>query len=530
MLRLSNLKAPPGTNADALKNLCAKRLNIDVKAITELKIIKKSVDARDKSHILFVYTVDISVPHEIQLLSRMKRNTVQLAPPASSIPSFTHRFIHRPIVVGAGPAGLFAAYFLAQNGANPILIERGCDVDKRTSDVDLLFSTGQLHSNSNVQFGEGGAGAFSDGKLTTGTKSPYQQFVLDTFYRHGAPEEILYLGKPHIGTDKLKPIVKNIRQEMIAMGGSVYFETQLIAVQSQANALHSIVCHKNDKEILIPCDTLILAIGHSARDTYQHLFNQGVNMAQKPFAIGVRIEHLQRDINMAQYGTFTPHKSLGAADYKLNAHTKDGRGVYTFCMCPGGTVVAAASQEGGVVTNGMSDFARNQTNANAAILVGVRPSDFGDDHPLSGLVLQRSLEQSAYILGGGAFKAPCQRVEDFLKKQKSTSWGEVIPSYLPGVTFASLDDCLPPFIAENLRYGIVDMNQRLHGFAHPDAVLTGVETRSSSPVRILRDHTGQTNISGIFPAGEGAGYAGGIMSAATDGIKMSIQAMERSLL
>lgn len=529
MLRISNVKAAPEDNEQALKALCAKRLGIDEKWITDMVIVKKSLDARDKAALSMVYTLDVAVPEEAKLLKRLKRDTAVLAPKKEKLPLFKQRFRHAPIVVGAGPAGLFAAYLLARSGANPVLIERGRDVDSRTADVEAFFADGQLHMNSNVQFGEGGAGAFSDGKLTTGTKNPHQQFVLETFLENGAPEEIMYLAKPHIGTDKLKGVVKAMREKIRAMGGTVLFETQLTEIHLKGGTIDGVACLQKGKTVNFPCDDLILAIGHSARDTYQSLFTQGINMTQKPFAMGVRIEHLQASINKAQYG-MADRQGLGAADYKLNTHTPDGRGVYTFCMCPGGMVVAAASQAGGVCTNGMSHHARDGINANAALLVGVKPADFMDDHPLSGLILQRSIEQAAYRLGGGDFKAPCQRVEDFLSYRKTRELGEVLPSYRPGVALTNLDDCLPAFITENLRMGIRDMDRRLKGFAHPDALLTGVETRSSSPVRITRDATGQCNITGIFPAGEGAGYAGGIMSAATDGMMAAMKAMERSLL
>ena len=530
MLRINNVKAAPEDNEEALRALCAKRLGIDEKWITELVIVKKSLDARDKAALLMVYTLDVAVPDEEKLLKRLKRDTAVLAPKKEKLPLFRQRFRHAPVVVGAGPAGLFAAYLLARSGANPLLIERGRDVDSRAADVEGFFSGGKLDLNSNVPFGEGGAGAFSDGKLTTGTKNPYQQFVLETFLENGAPEEVMYLAKPHIGTDKLKGVVKAMREKIRAMGGTVLFETQLTEIHLRGGAIDGITCLKDGQPVDFPCDDLILSIGHSARDTYQSLFTMGVNMAQKPFSMGVRIEHLQANINKAQYGMAASAQSLGAADYKLNTHTPDGRGVYTFCMCPGGMVVAAASQPGGVCTNGMSYHARDGINANAALLVGVKPSDYMDDHPLAGLILQRSIEQGAFRLGGGDFKAPCQRVEDFLNRRATREVGEVLSTYRPGVTPTDLGKCLPPFIADNLRLGIRDMDRRLRGFAHPDALLTGVETRSSSPVRIPRDTTGQCNITGIFPAGEGAGYAGGIMSAATDGMAAAIKAMERSLL
>lgn len=530
MLRIANLKAPPDADLQSLKVLCARRLKIDEKYIQSITPVKKSIDARDKGDVHIVYTIDVQVPEENRLLRRLKRDTATLAPKKAVPPRQGHRFDNPPIVVGAGPAGLFAAYWLAVNGAPPILLERGRDVDARTRDVESFFEGHALQKDSNVLFGEGGAGAFSDGKLTTGTKDPYQQFVLDTFVACGAPDEILYLSKPHIGTDKLKPVVKALREKITALGGTVHFETRLTDIHTKSNAIEAITCQKGHEKLALPCSALVLAIGHSARDTYQQLFNQGVNMVQKPFAMGLRIEHLQERINEAQYGAFSKNAHLGAADYKLNTPTPDGRGAYTFCMCPGGMVVAAASQEGGVCTNGMSYHARDGLNANSAILVGVNPADFMDDHPLAGLVFQRSLEQRAFLLGGGGFKAPCQRVEDFLHNQKTTALGDVLPTYRPGITLCNLADCLPEYITRNLQIGIAQMDKRLHGFAAPDALLTGVETRSSSPVRIVRGQTGECNIGGIFPSGEGAGYAGGIMSAAVDGIHSAARAMERSLV
>ncbi len=530
MLRVSHIKAKPTDDEKALKALCAKRLGIEEKWVSQLIIVKKSLDARDKADLHMVYTVDIALPDEIKLLKQLKRDTATLSPKKEHLPHFKQGFKRPPVVVGAGPGGLFAAYLLARSGANPILIERGRDVDSRSQDVEHFFTGKALDPNSNVQFGEGGAGAFSDGKLTTGTKNPHQQFVLETFVENGAPEDILYLAKPHIGTDKLKNVVKSLRESIRSLGGTVLFETQLTDIHLRGGAIDGITCLQKGQKVVLPCDDLILAIGHSARDTYQSLFNQGIDMAQKPFAMGVRIEHLQLNIDKAQYGAPRAQLGLGAADYKLNTHTPDGRGVYTFCMCPGGVVVAAASQEGGLCTNGMSYHARDGVNANAALLVGVNPADFMDDHPLAGLVLQRSLEQSAFRLGGGNFRAPCQRVEDFLNRRATKFLGEVLPTYRPGVTLSNLDECLPGYITDNLRLGIRDMDKRLKGFAHKDALLTGVEARSSSPVRIIRDSSGQCNITGIYPAGEGAGYAGGIMSAATDGMNMAIKAMERSLL
>ncbi len=532
MLRLDNLALPLSWDMTMLTEAVLRKLRIPADQLISVSLAKKSVDARDKGDVHFVVSVDVKLKNEDTWFKRIKPGTASRvnppAPPMLQKPAFPKP----PVVVGAGPAGLFAALTLAQAGANPILIERGKSVDQRTQDVAAMQKDGTLDPDSNVQFGEGGAGAFSDGKLTTGTKSPYIRHVLNTFVRHGAPEEILYLSKPHIGTDRLKGVVAGIREEIKRLGGTVLFDTkvtELIVRGSRIEGVH-VVSGGESREILT--DSVLLAIGHSARDTMQSLFNQGVMMVQKPFAMGVRIEHPQSLISQSQYGKAWQHPALGAADYKLAIHTPDKRGCYTFCMCPGGEVIAAASQPGGLCVNGMSYHARDGRNANAALLVGVNPEDFGDDHPLAGFVWQRSIEQAAYRLGGGGYKAPVQRVEDLLAGRASTRLGEVIPTYQPGVTPADLRECLPGFIIEDLKFGIRGMDRQLRGFAHPDAVLTGVETRSSSPVRLNRDRVTcmAEGLDGLFPVGEGAGYAGGIMSAAVDGIVAALAAIERSRL
>ena len=532
MLRIDNLSLPLSYDLPMLTEAVLRKLRVPADQLISLTLAKKSVDARDKGDVHFVVSADVKLKNEDAWFKRMKPGTAnRVTPPA--IPALQKpAFSRPPVVVGAGPAGLFAALTLAQAGANPILIERGQPVDKRTQDVAAMQKDGVLDPDSNVQFGEGGAGAFSDGKLTTGTKSPYIRHVLRTFVEHGAPEEILYLSKPHIGTDRLKGVVAGIREEIKRLGGTVLFGTRVTELITRGSHVEGVkvVCEGVEREILT--DSVLLAIGHSARDTMQRLFNQGVVMVQKPFAMGVRIEHPQSLISQAQYGKSWRHPALGAADYKLAVHTPDKRGCYTFCMCPGGEVIAAASQPGGLCVNGMSYHARAGRNANAALLVGVNPEDFGDDHPLAGFVWQRSIEQAAYRLGGGGYKAPVQRVEDLLNGRASTKLGEVIPTYQPGVTPADLRGCLPDFIIEDLKFGIRRMDGQLRGFAHPDAVLTGVETRSSSPVRLNRDRMTlmAEGLDGLFPVGEGAGYAGGIMSAAVDGIVAARAALERSLL
>lgn len=529
MLRLDNLSLPLSYTEEDLLALVGRKLKASAAWIQSVRLVKKSIDARDKSDVHFVLSVDVKVRDEDALLRRLRPGIASKAKPVLTLQLPKSGFRHRPVVVGAGPAGLFAALMLARAGARPILIERGSPVEERTRDVEAMRQRGELNPESNVQFGEGGAGTFSDGKLTTGTKSPYIRTVLQTFVDHGAPEEILYLAKPHIGTDRLRDVIRSTREEILSLGGSVRFHTKLTGLIVRGEHVEGVQVQQDGQIEEITTDAVLLCIGHSARDTMQALFSQGVRMVAKPFAMGVRIEHPQALINTAQYGTAANHPALHAADYKLNVHTPDGRGVYSFCMCPGGEVIAAASQPGGLAVNGMSYHARDGRNANAALLVGVHPEDFGDDHPLAGFVWQRSIEQAAYRLGGVDFHAPVQRVEDFLAGRATTRLGDVIPTYQPGVTPANLQDCLPPMIVSNLRFGIARMDGMLRGFAHPDAVLTGVETRSSSPVRLTRDKRMMAEqLDGLYPVGEGAGYAGGIVSAATDGIAAACAALERS--
>lgn len=528
MLRLSNLNVPLSTTDEGLMQLVLQKLRIPASQLLSLTVVRKSIDARDKGDVHFVMSVECRVRDESAVMRRLRKGVAEIVTSKPAKPLPPSAFTQRPLVVGAGPAGLFAALTLARAGAQPLLIERGKPVDERVQDVDAMCDRGVLHPESNVQFGEGGAGAFSDGKLTTGIKSPWQKTVLETFVRHGAPEDILYDHMPHIGTDKLRGIVVSMRKEIVSLGGDVRFGTKLTGLILRGEHVEGAILQQNGQDVDLLTDTVLLAIGHSARDTLQALFRQGVMMVQKPFAVGVRIEHPQSLINRSQYGAFATHPALGAAPYKLAVRTPDGRGVYTFCMCPGGVVIPAASQEGGMVVNGMSYHARDGRNANAALLVGVRPEDFGDDHPLAGCVWQRSIEQAAYRVGGGQFRAPVQRVEDFLAGRASHSLGDVVPSYRPGVTPCDLRACLPDFVANDLAFGIQQMDRQLHGFAMPDAVMTGVETRSSSPVRLPRAATMMASLDGLFPVGEGAGYAGGIVSAAVDGISAACAALERS--
>ena len=528
MLRWTNLKVPLDYTEESLRSLVLSRLKCPEASLLSLAVVRRSVDARDKRDVHFVLTLDLKLRDESVLLKKHRFLSPSPAPKPLPLPSAALPF--RPLVVGAGPAGLFAALTLAAAGARPILIERGKPVEARTADVEAMAARGLLDPESNVQFGEGGAGAFSDGKLTCGVKSPFLREVLDTFVAHGAPPEILIDQKPHIGTDRLRGVVASIRHQILSLGGEVFFETRLDKLILRGSRLvgAEVVCREERREI--PTEALLLCVGHSARDTMTSLFAQGVLMVPKSFAMGLRIEHPRALIDRSQYGAFAGHPALGAASYKLVCHTPDGRGVYTFCMCPGGRVIAAASEPGGVVTNGMSLHARRDENSNAALLVGVHPEDFGEDHPLAGFVLQRAIERAAFRAGGETFRAPAQRVEDFLAGRETRSFGDVRPSYRPGVVPADLRAVLPEYITENLKKGIRAMDAQLKGFALPDAVLTGPETRSSSPIRLPRTETGEAEgLPGLYPVGEGAGAAGGIVSAAIDGISAARKVLRESL-
>ncbi|MGI6555338.1 MAG: NAD(P)/FAD-dependent oxidoreductase [Bacillota bacterium] len=519
MIRISGIRIPINRDSpEELKRQICSRLGIRRKDLLGFQIFKKSVDARKKNMVYFVYTVDAAVASEVDPAVLNNDGQVSKTPDMgySYVENGQEPLKERPVIVGTGPAGLFAGLILSEMGYSPLLLERGADAESRRAAVSRFWNSGTLDPECNVQFGEGGAGTFSDGKLTTQTRDTRNRKVLEEFVEAGAPEEILYSYRPHVGTDKLVTIVQNTRKKIIAAGGEVRFNSKLTDLAIEDGTLKGIVV--NDTEV-IPLSVLVLAIGHSSRDTYEMLYNRGVSLVQKAFSIGVRIEHPQELIDRIQYGSFAGHPKLGAADYKLAYHSPNGRTAYTFCMCPGGSVVAAASEPGYLCTNGMSEYARDGRNANSAFLVNVALGDFGSDHPLAGVQYQRKWEGLAYALGGGDYSAPVQLLRDFLKDRKSTSLGSVEPTYRPGVTLANLTECLPSFIVETLKEAVPNLDRKLKGFALDEAVLTGVETRSSSPVRILRDECFQSNISGLYPAGEGAGYSGGIVSSAVDGIK-----------
>ena len=519
MIRISNVKIPLDYDDNTLKKAAAKELRVDAKAIRQVSLFRRSIDARKKEQLRFICTLDAELNINENSVLKKSKNAVKAAPYQYAVPQWHGGA--SPVVAGFGPAGMFAALVLAQSGAKPIVIERGRDVDSRTADVARFWTSGQLDTESNVQFGEGGAGTFSDGKLTTGTKDSRQRKVLEEFVKHGAPDEILCNAKPHIGTDRLKITVKNIREEIISLGGTVMFETKLTGFETSDNKITSAVIESRGKTDKIQTDSIILAIGHSARDTFEMLFDKKLPIEAKPFSVGARIEHLREKIDRAQYGKFAGHKNLGAAYYKMNVQTSKGRGAYTFCMCPGGKVVNASSESGRLCTNGMSEFARDEANSNAALLVSVSPDDFGSDSPLAGMYFQRDIEKKAFILGGENYSAPVQRVEDFLQNKKSTRLGEVTPSIGPDYTLSDLNKLFPPQINDSMKQAITSMGKKLSGFDDGDAVLTGAETRSSSPIRILRntDTLQSIAVQGLYPCGEGAGYAGGIISAAVDGIK-----------
>ena len=494
-------------------------------SIEEIAIYKTSIDARKKDNILFVYSVSAKIsanarPDEKTLA---KEGIALMAEDAMEIEFGEQALKEQPIIVGFGPCGMFCALLLAKHGYRPIVIERGASVKQRTEDVERFFQFGILNPESNIQFGAGGAGTFSDGKLVTRINDPKCGYVLSEMHRFGAPAEILYKSKPHVGTDYLKKVVENAEKEILRLGGKVYFNTKLEDISFSNGKVVSIHTNRGD----FPCDILVLALGHSARDTFKMLSSHSIAMVPKSFSVGVRIEHLQENVDFALYGKSAGHPNLPKGEYNLSCHNGD-RGVYTFCMCPGGQVVAASSEEGGVVTNGMSNFLRDGKNANSAVAVSVNPSDYGDRIDLA-VDFQRRLESAAYIAAGKSYAAPCQTMGDFLGRTKNSEPSKVIPSYRNGyVTMTKLDSVLPAFVSESLKFGFLNFDKKMKGFASNDAVLTGVETRTSSPLRILRNEDySAIHFENLYPCGEGAGYAGGITSAAVDGIKCALAIMKR---
>lgn len=525
MLRISNIKLKID-DEKSIKKEILKKLKINQSELIRYQIAKKSIDARKKDQMYFVYTIDVELKNEEKIFNKMKKKGVNKTPKRQYeyVKKGDKNKDKRPIIIGTGPSGIYAGLILARMGYNPMLIERGESIENRVKDIREFWESGKLNLESNVQFGEGGAGTFSDGKLNTLTKDPRGGKVLEEFVIHGAPQEILYKNKPHIGTDILRRVLINMRNTIIELGGEVRFNSKLTDLTIENDELKAITINEDE---IIETDIILLALGHSARDTFDLLYQKGLEIHQKAFSIGVRIEHPQAMIDNIQYGKFAGDPNLGAADYKLAAHFENGRSAYTFCMCPGGEVVAAASEKNRIVTNGMSYYKRNKKNANSALLVGVGPEDFEGDHPLAGVEFQRKWESLAFKLGGGRYVAPAQLVGDFLEGVASSEFGSVEPSYTPGIKLTDLSNCLPDYVVETIKLALKEFDEKLNGFANSDAILTGVETRSSSPIRIQRDENYESNIKGIYPVGEGAGYAGGIISAAVDGIRVAEQiAME----
>ncbi len=524
MIRLTEVRLPLGHSGEAIRDAIIERLGIPAEQLIRYTVFKRGTDARKKRNILFSYTLDVDLRAEVEVLARFSDDPHVKPTPDTTYHFVTHapaRLAERPIVVGMGPAGLFAGLLLAQMGFRPLILERGKAVRERTKDTWGLWRQGILNPESNVQFGEGGAGTFSDGKLYSQIKDPKHlgRKVLEEFVKAGAPEEILYVSHPHIGTFRLVGMVEKMRETIIALGGEIRFQSRVDDIGIEDGKVCGAVLASGER---ITTNHLVLAVGHSARDTFVMLHRRGVTIEAKPFSIGFRIEHPQSLIDRARYGDNAGNPLLGAADYKLVHHAKNGRSVYSFCMCPGGTVVAATSEAGRVVTNGMSQYSRNERNANSAIVVGITPEDYPGG-PLAGIEFQRRWESRAYELGGGDYRAPGQLVGDFLAGRPSHNFGTVQPSYTPGVHLCDLSTALPDYAIAAIREALPAFAKQIRGFDLPDAVLTGVETRTSSPVRIKRrdDDLQSINTRGLYPAGEGAGYAGGILSAAVDGIRVA---------
>lgn len=522
LLRINEIDVPLGADTETIKKAAAAALRILPADILSFEVLRESVDCRKRDRVRMIYSVLVEISgNEEAVAAGFPENKVSVAERYTyQMPENRRHSQFRPIVIGFGPAGMFASLILARAGLRPLVLERGHAVDRRTQDVQSFWANRRLNTDSNVQFGEGGAGTFSDGKLTTGIKDPRCRFVLRTFCEFGAPEQILWSSHPHIGTDKLVDVVRNIRNEILRLGGEIEFGACLTDI-IQANGCVQGISYRNaaGKFADLETDTVLLCIGHSARDTVEMLYRGGFRMEKKAFSVGVRIEHPQELINKALYGAHWNDPRLGAANYKLANHPPHGRGGYTFCMCPGGTVVCASSEEGMVVVNGMSTFARDGENANSAILVGIEPDYFPSADPLSGVAFQREIEKRAFLAGGGSYAAPAQTVGDFLNSIPSRCFAAVKPSCTTGAVPSDVRSILPAPVTDGIASAIRAFDKKLAGFALPDAVLTAPESRSSSPVRIVRDEFRQSSVKGVFPCGEGAGYAGGIVSAAVDGIK-----------
>ena len=520
MIRVHDIHLPLDHKPEALADAVARVLGVRPSALQHWEVRRQAIDARKKHAIQLTYSVDVTAANEERLLATASARKITPTPDETYHPvSPGERPLpHRPVVVGTGPAGLFAALILAQSGYRPVVLERGTPIAQRCRDVEAFWNGGALAPESNAQFGEGGAGTFSDGKLTTLINDPRCRKVLQEFVAAGADRSILVSAKPHVGTDRLRGVVVKLRKQLESLGASVLFEHRVTDLVLDGGSLRGVRLHTGET---LPASVCVMAIGHSARDTVAMLHEAGLHMVPKPFSVGVRIEHPQRLIDLAQYGSFAGHPRLGPADYKLACHAPNGRSAYTFCMCPGGEVIAAASEQGGVVTNGMSLSARSAANANAAVVVGVSPQDFHSDSPLAGFQFQRHWEALAFALGGASHAAPVQLVGDLLRGVPSSALGRVAPTYRPGVQPADLRGCLPAYVGETLRMALPYFGRRVEGFDLPDAVLTGVETRTSSPVRMPRSAECEGSIGGIYPAGEGAGHAGGIMSAAADGVRVA---------
>ena len=531
MIRLTNIQLPLDHNEAALRQAILHKLEIAGDALVNFTVFRRGYDARKKNAILLIYTLDVETTQDEFLLEKFIADQLVKATPDMRyqyVAQAPDELAERPVVIGFGPCGLLTGLVLAQMGFKPLILERGKEVRERTKDTFGFWRKKELNTESNVQFGEGGAGTFSDGKLYSQVKDPkhYSRKVLDEFVKAGAPDEILYVSKPHIGTFRLVTMVEKMRAKIIELGGEIRFSARVDDFDIMDGQITGLTLSSGEK---IQSRHIAIAIGHSARDTFQILHDKGVYIEAKPFSVGFRIEHRQSAIDQARFGKNAGNEILGAADYKLVHHCKNGRSVYSFCMCPGGTVVAATSEQKHVVTNGMSQYSRNERNANSAVVVGIDPSDYPGG-PLAGLDFQRQLESRAYVMGGENYNAPAQRVGDFLKGKPSKALGEVQPSYTPGITLTDLSSSLPDFCIEALREAIPAFNRKIKGFADQDALLTGVETRTSAPINIKRnEHFQSINTKGLFPGGEGAGYAGGIMSAAIDGIKIA-EAMAVSLV